>query len=308
MYAEKTLNLSVVVPTYNQADLLRESLHALVDQTLSKDPYEIIVVDDGSTDHTPAVLREFGPPVKVLRLPANRGRSAARNAGIREARAPLIVLVDSDILVRPDFLDRHLQAHRREGAGILSRGPVIDVPDVARARNGSVPRVVSSPAYLTTANAGVEKSALVRAGLFDEAFPGYGWEDFDLGFRLRNLGIRRVFCRAAVAFHVDPLEQRTHVPGLLKKEEARARSAVYFFRKHPTLETRILIQATRLHRVLYWLQTSGGLLRPQNIEDIAARLRRTGHTTPAFLALRGVLNRYYVQRLNDELAHDQHHA
>src|SRR2546428_7525195 len=263
---EPAIALSVVVPTYNQADLLRESLRALVDQTLSKDPYEIVVVDDGSTDHAAAVLQEFGPPVKVVRFPANRGRSAARNAGIREAQAPLIVLVDSDILVRPDFLDRHLQAHRREGAGILSRGPVIDVPDVSQARNGSVPRVVSSPAYLTTANAGVEKSALVRAGLFDEAFPGYGWEDFDLRFPLPDSGIRPGFCRAAVAFHVDPLEQRAHVPGLLKKEEARARSAIYFFRKHPTLETRILIQATRLHRGLYWLQTSGGLLRPHNIE------------------------------------------
>src|SRR2546422_700224 len=219
MYAEKTLNLSVVVPTYNQADLLRESLRALVDQTLSEDPYEIVVVDDGSTDQTAAVLQEFGPPVKVVRFPANRGRSAARNAGIREARAPLIVLVDRDILVRPDFLDRHLRAHRRDGAGILARGPVIDVPDVARAR-----------------------------------------------------------------------------------------SAVFFYRKRPWLEPCSLIEAPRLHRVLYWLQTSGGLLRPQNIEDIVARLRRTGHTTLAFLALRGVLNRYYVQRLNDELAHDQQHA
>src|SRR3989454_6016449 len=174
------MDLSVVVPTYNQAELLRESVQSLVDQTLSPGQYEIVVVDDGSTDGTPTVLAEFGHSVQVVRLPANRGRSAARNAGIREARAPLIVLVDSDILVRPDFLDQHLQAHRREGAGILSRGPVIDVPDVARAKNGSGLRVASSPASLTTATAGVEKSALVRAGLFDEAFPGYGWEDFDL--------------------------------------------------------------------------------------------------------------------------------
>ena len=308
MYAEKTLNLSVVVPTYNQADLLRESLRALVDQTLSKDPYEIIVVDDGSTDHTAAVLREFGPPVKVMRFPANRGRSAARNAGIREARAPLIVLVDSDILVRPDFLDRHLRAHRREGAGILSRGPVIDVPDVTRARNGSVPRVVSSPAYLTTANAALEKSALLRAGLFDEGFPGYGWEDFDLGLRLKRLGIRRVFCRQALAFHVDPQSYRDNIQALLQKEEARAMSAVYFYRKHPTLQTQWLIQATRMHRVLYWLQTGCGRVTPGNVEGILANLRRARRERLAYLILRGVLNRHYLQALQTHLRAYGHHS
>src|SRR5437867_9423157 len=85
MHEEKTPDISVVVPTYNQADLLRENLRSLVDQTLPKDSYEIVVVDDGSTDHTAAVLREFAGPVRTVQLPANRGRSAARNEGIRHA-------------------------------------------------------------------------------------------------------------------------------------------------------------------------------------------------------------------------------
>ncbi len=297
-----------MIPTYNQADLLHECLASLTRQTLPGEHFEIVVVDDGSTDGTATVLAQFSPPVRMVRFPANRGRSAARNAGIREARAPLIVLVDSDILVRSDFLELHLQTHRRQGAGILSRGPVIDVPDVSRARNGPVPRVVSSPAYLTTANVTVEKAALLRAGLFDEGFPGYGWEDFDLGFRLRKLGIRRVFCRAAVAFHVDPMEQRAPVSDLLKKEEARARSAVYFFRKHPTFETRLLIQATPVHRILYWLQTAGGLLTSATVESIVERLRRSRRQTLASVLLRGVLNRHYLRTLEAVLDTDAHDA
>jgi GT2 family glycosyltransferase len=298
------MDLSVVIPTYNQADLLKESLRSLVDQMLSHGAYEIVVVDDGSTDHTATVLREFGPPVRVVRLPTNRGRSAARNAGIRAAAAPLVALVDSDIIVRRDFLTSHLEAHRRHGNGILSRGPVIDVPDPATARDGQLPKLVSSPAYLTTANAALAKDALLRAGLFDEHFPGYGWEDFDLGMRLKRLGIKRVFCRQAVAFHVDPNQDRTDRMGdLLAKEAARAASAAYFYRKHPTLEVRLLIQATRLHRVLYWLQTGFGRITPDKVGQIAATLRRTGRSGLARILVRGVLNRAYLQALESALIH-----
>jgi len=199
MRAEKTLDLSVIVPTYNQADLLRESLRSLLDQKLPKEAYEIVVVDDGSTDHTAAVLREFGAPIRTVQLPANRGRSGARNEGIRRASGQLVTFVDSDIIVRQDFLTWHLDTYRSHGPGVLSRGPVVLVPDVQTARHGPMPRLATSPAYLDTANASVERSALLKAGLFDERFPGYGWEDFELGLRLRRLGIRRVFCRQAVA-------------------------------------------------------------------------------------------------------------
>lgn len=298
------MDLTVVVPTYNQADLLRECLRSLTQQSLPHDRYEVVVVDDGSTDGTQAVLAEFGPPVRSIRFPANRGRSAARNVGIRDADATLVVLVDSDIVVRPDFLQSHLRTHRQAGPGILSRGPVIDVESIAFARKGAVPRLAPSPAYLTTANAAVEKTALLQAGLFDETFPGYGWEDFELGFRLRRLGIRRVFCSQAVAFHVESRDREQDVQSLLLKEEARARSAVYFFRKHRTCETRLLIQATGFHRAVYWLQAGGGLLTPNNILTIIARLRQRGYHALARLGLRGVLNRHYLQTLNSELKRD----
>jgi GT2 family glycosyltransferase len=291
-----------VIPTYNQADLLKETLRTLLDQSIPQETYEIVVVDDGSSDHTATVLREFGPPVRVVRLPTNRGRSAARNAGIRAAAAPLVALVDSDIIVRRDFLSTHLDAHRRHGDGILSRGPVIDVSDVATARDGQLPKLVSSPAYLTTANVVLAKDTLVRAGLFDEHFPGYGWEDFDLGWRLKRLGIKRVFCRQAVAFHVDPNQDRIdRIGDLLAKEAARAASAAYFYRKHPTLEVRLLIQATRLHRVLYWLQTGLGRITPDNVGQIATTLRRTGRSGLARILVRGVLNRAYLQALKSAL-------
>ncbi len=301
------MDLSVVIPTHNQADLLAECLWSFTNQTLPAAAYEIIVVDDGSTDQTQIVLNQYAksqPLLTVIRFPSNRGRSAARNAGIARASAPIVVFVDSDIIVRKDFLQWHRQTHRQHGPGILSRGPVVLTSDARLGREGPTPWILSSPAYLDTANAAVPQTALLQAGLFDEAFPGYGWEDFELGLRLHRLGIRRVFCRQAVAFHVQPPMQADSVASLLRKEEERAKSAVYFYHKHPTLQTRILIQATVLHRALYWLQAAGGILSPRNIITITNTMRHKGFHSLAFLGLRGVLNLHYIRKLAMELRRD----
>ncbi len=297
------MDLSVVIPTYNQADLLAECLRSFQHQTLPPHTFEIIVVDDGSTDHTPATLREFtAPPLGVIgiRFPDNRGRSAARNAGIARASAPLVAFVDSDVIVRDDFLEWHVRTHRAHGPRILSRGPVIMTSDARVARQGPIPRFSASPAYLDTANVVIPHAALVEAGLFDEGFPGYGWEDFELGMRLKRLGIRRIFTRLAVAFHLQVPLRWEGVDHLLRKEEERARSAVYFYQKHPTLETRILIQATPFHRALYWVQAAGGILTPHNVIAVTQKLRKLGAPSLAFLGLRGVLNRHYIHRLGAE--------
>lgn len=279
-------------------------MRALIEQTLPPDAYEIIVVDDGSTDATVDRLSAFqqGPArVRMIRLPTNRGRSAARNAGVREATAPLVVFTDSDVIVRAGFLEHHLRAHRTHGSRVLSRGPVIVVPDVTAARAAPVPRFPASPAFLDTANAGVARAVLLEAGLFDEAFPGYGWEDFELGLRLRGQGVRRVFVHGAVAFHVQPLPDPDSLAVLLQKEDERARSAVYFYRKHPGFHTRWLIQATVAHRAAYWLQAGGGLLTLENITAVVDRLRRAGTPGLAYLAIRSILNRRYVSTLGTEL-------
>ncbi len=291
------MNLSVVVATHNQAPLLKESLRALLDQALSKQDYEIVVVDDGSTDDTPTVLQEFGPHITVVRFPSNRGISAARNEGIRRASGKLVIFGDSDIIVRRDFLALHVTTHQLHGPRILCRGPVVLVPDVRAARYGPMPRLATSPAYVDAANASVERSVLMQAGLFDEKFPGYGWEDFELGVRLKQLGVRRVFCREAIAFHLQPAITEANMPRLLRKEEERAKSAVYFYRKHPTPEVRILIQATPVHQFLYWIQSAFGTLRRDNIQPLAGWLQARGLTGLTDVAMRGFLNRYYLSRV-----------
>jgi glycosyltransferase involved in cell wall biosynthesis len=308
--------LSVVMPAYNQAVVLPASLPPLLAQTLPADAYEVIVVDDGSSDDTPRVLADMQPTdgrLRVLTLPVNRGRSGARNAGIAAARGRIVVFVDSDIVVREDFLACHLEMHREHGGWVVSRGPVVPVAAPAEVPKASIPPLAASPAYLNTTNAGVPAEALKRAGWFDEAFPGYGWEDFELGIRLKQLGLRRVFRRRAVAFHIEPPprwtaaagpEQRRRVAEDLARETERAHSAVYFFHKHPVWETRLLIQATAVHHAAYWLQTGGGLITADTVGAVGRRLQRRGWLTLAALLYRGVLNRHYLGVLEHELTKD----
>ncbi len=297
------IEISVVVPTHNRAELIDTCLRALTAQTLPAERFEIIVVDDGSTDQTPAVLAAHArraPYLHPMILPANRGRSAARNAAVRTARGRIIVFVDSDVIVVPSFLSAHLDMHPQSGQRIVSRGPIISIP-TPDAIPASIPPLAGSPSLLNTANAGVEKAALVEAGLFDEGFPGYGWEDFELGQRLADLGLHRVFSREAVAFHVEPAAAAQDVGTALRKEEERARSAVYFFRKRPSFETRLLVQLTPLHRMAYWIQSGAGLLGPENVGRAVKRLHHAGLQGLAALAFRGVLNRHYLRTVRAEI-------
>jgi len=297
------MELSVIVPTYNRAGALRASVPPLLAQTLPAGTYEVIVVDDGSTDDTARVLANLPAPggnLRVLTLPVNRGRSGARNAGLAAARGRIVVFVDSDVVVREDFLACHLEMHRQHG-WIVSRGPVVPVAGPAEVPKSGLPPLAASPAYFNTTNAGVPADALNRAGGFDESFPGYGWEDFELGIRLKRLGLRRMFRRCAVAFHLEPPPRWDTIDTDLARETERAHSAVYFFHKHPLWETRLLIQTTPVHHAAYWLQAGAGLITPANVETIARRLQQRGWTGLGALLYRGVLNRHYLGVVEQEL-------
>ncbi|MDE2516879.1 MAG: glycosyltransferase family 2 protein [Rhodospirillales bacterium] len=132
--------IAVVIPTYNRAALIRETLAAIYAQTLA--PRAIIVVDDGSTDDTAAVLAAEGDRIRVLRI-ANGGDLRARNAGIAAAEADLIAFCDSDDLWEPEFLAEMAALWQAEPALCAAYGDFVLLRDGVR---GTVRKFADAPA------------------------------------------------------------------------------------------------------------------------------------------------------------------
>src|SRR5690349_4215825 len=115
--ASEKPELAAVICTRNRASLLRRTLASLVSQTLARSAFEVVVVDDGSSDETRAVIADFAA---VLRLRAvsqrHAGLASAKNHGLFVARAPIVFFMDDDDLAHPELLARHVQAHRQHPA------------------------------------------------------------------------------------------------------------------------------------------------------------------------------------------------
>ncbi|MDR7568297.1 MAG: glycosyltransferase, partial [Armatimonadota bacterium] len=179
------MELSVVIPAYNRPRVLEVCLHCLSRQTLPPDRYEVIVVDDGSEEDLRPVVRSFRGALQVrfLRQPQNLGRAAARNRGIAEAQGEVVVFVDSDVFVVPEFLAVHREIHERHRDAV-GRGPILLTEHLEDPLRHPPYLRDPSPALLDTANASVRRRHLLLVGGFDEGFREYGWEDFELGMRL----------------------------------------------------------------------------------------------------------------------------
>ncbi len=206
------MKVSVIIPTYNRADLLGEALASALSQPY--DDFEIIVVDDGSTDATPSVLARFADPrLRVVRQ-ANQGISGARNAGVAEARGEYIIMLDSDDRWRPNILPRLVQTLEAHPDAVLVYGraqaidpqgrPMPQMKGAAEPFPGQTQRSILYGDFVPGITALIRRAALVQAGPFDAAVSGT--EDWDMWIRLSHLG-RFVFIDATLAdFRLHPTQ------------------------------------------------------------------------------------------------------
>jgi len=298
--------LSVVIPTYNRLPILRQCLEALERQELAPPitSFEVVLVDDGSTDDTVGWVRANQQQLPHVRLiqQEHGGPAEGRNRGVEQARGDVIVFIDSDLVVLPDFLLRHAEALQRRWQERGDRlcftyGAVVNT---ARFDDpSSEPHKLSdvSFAYFATGNVAIDRELLERSGLFDTGFRLYGWEDLELGERLRRLGVELVRCPRAVGYHWHPALSLAQIPRLIEVERQRAAMGLVFFRKHPTRRVRFIIQFTWLHRLLWELLTLGGLLNERSLRPLLGWLIRHGHAGLAMELLRLPLNRIGVRAL-----------
>jgi len=236
--------------TYNRTHLLGRVLDACFEQTVSPDAYEVVLVDDGSYDATPAVIEAARARARcdfIVVRQANAGLARARNAGIARARGERIIFIDDDILPTPSFVAEHLRSHDRHPDAIV-RGAVINTESFDR-----LPVPVWTPAnysgnYFWTSNVSVSLGRLRAIGAFTETFREYGWEDIELGLRLRFAGVRSIFNRRAVVFHYKPRPKSGDLDGMLRQARAQARTAVQLRALHPHWRVVLATGDDPLHR------------------------------------------------------------
>ncbi len=231
---------SVVIATRDRAALLDSALASLRAQEGAPN-HELIVVDNGSSDATPSVARAHGALYVYVPEP-NRGK--ARNAGIARASGDVIGFVDDDVIVPPRFLAAHARAHGEDGAPLAVSGPIVNVADAAQRPEPTAANF--SRAFFVTCNVSVRAAPLRAVGGFDESFDLYGWEDTELGARLRGAGVRRAFAWDAYLWHIKPPTPETLEDALGKAIE-KARMAARFVRKVPSSRVKLATGAYALN-------------------------------------------------------------
>ncbi len=406
--------VSVIVPTYNRKWVLEKCLRSLLAQTCSAERYEIIVIDDGSTDGTgemvARLIREWGGALVaaagpeagseaqagagagaggvgaraeaeactqvdaggeeggaktdaeaevmaktgadardhteacplVYRYQEHACAAAARNAGIRLARGALVIFLDSDIVTKPDFIEAHIREHLKAPSGVGARkgqhdpGGVPDTSgsgdvagaDLASAGVASVlrdsrvivhgrviyttnlddptsePRKLSdiSMAFFASTNVSIARRWLIDAGLFDEDFTEYGWEDLELGKRLKKLGLRVVRSEAPTGYHLKHEFRVANLPAIRRREIERGHMAVLYLKKHPTFSVRM---TTMIVPPFFWLVAllaAGGWPDRPGTARLLDRLQRRGHRTLLGVLLQIMVYHWYVRGIKEGLA------
>jgi glycosyltransferase involved in cell wall biosynthesis len=270
---------SVVIPTYNRLPILQKCLDALERQVLSVDTaivgYEVVVVDDGSTDGTIDWIRAEGDRLSHVKLyeQAHQGPSAARNLGVENAIGDTIIFIDSDLVVTDRFLQSHADAlvrgERESGNNkLFTYGAVINTANFDNPTAEPYKITDFSNAYFATGNVAIAKHWLLEAGLFDTEFQLYGWEDLELGVRLKNLGLKLIKCPDAVGYHWHPAFSIEDIPNLIDKEIQRGRMGVLFYQKHPSFNVKMMIQMTWIHRLLWGLLSLGGAINEKTMAPL----------------------------------------
>ncbi len=196
---------SVIVPAYNAADTLGACLQALSAQTVPRERFEVIVVDDGSTDETAAIAEGAG--ARVVRIP-HAGPAAARNAGAQAARAPILLFTDADCEPGPTWVETMLRAfsdlriagakgsYRTRQRGLLPRLVQAEYEEkYARlARQEAID-------FVDTYSAGYRRDVFLANRGFDPVFSVPSVEDQELSFRLSRKGYRLIFLPEAWVWH-----------------------------------------------------------------------------------------------------------
>ena len=282
-------------PRRDREHYLRDTLASLESQA-GAPPFEVIVVDNGSRDGRHAVgrgARRRRSAGAVRRASRSRTAAKARNRGVAAARGDYLLFCDDDVRLPAGWVAAHAAAQR--GGDYVVNGPILNVgsPDARPA-----PRAVNySRAFLCSCNVSLSKRVFLDVGGFDENFDLYGWEDTELGLRLRRLGVGWRFSWEAYLWHIKPPEENTLAVESRKAVE-KARMA-RLFRREASLAARALcdrrLRAQRAAGAISASRLAARVLRGPCDEPARAELAERARA-PA--ALDGIYTRELARTLD----------
>lgn len=272
-----TPTASLIIPTYNRAELLGYTLESVLKQDVPKSTVEVIVVDDGSSDDTFKVAQEYSNALNMhyIYQPDKGYRVAtARNLGIRLAKGEILIFVDSGLILANQFLSSHLAVHQASAAPLAVIGYVycfdhtealqcdkidpykpqktidyfksqqtqLDIREECYCKCNDRLALLPAPWVLFWGgNISVRKDVVLAVGGFDENFDyTWGTEDVEFGYRLHQRQIEFVLNREAEAIHYP------HERYLDERFLKELKNKIYFHEKHNSMETKIFIESTGL--------------------------------------------------------------
>lgn len=295
------IEVSIIIPSYNKYPLNLLTLYSLEKQSFDFSKMEVLLIDDASTDQTSEQLKDYRPPYHFtyIRCKQNGGRSKVRNLGIKHARGNILVFLDAEMIVEPDFVKNHYHFHQSANnlivTGVMhyesvyscifpdfhpeklqeveelvkndsqlfqrytqyqssksTPFPLVDKPDIDNEQYKKL-RVKKSlwhnlivenygtnlkgftfpwMAFLT-GNVSLRKDLITSVGSFDENFVLYGYEDWELGYRLYKAGANYILSDQVKSYHQE------HPVGPEKWKEAMT-TYNQFISKHPDIDVLIL--------------------------------------------------------------------
>jgi glycosyltransferase involved in cell wall biosynthesis len=250
------MELSIIIPTHNRAQILDKCLQRLFSNNFPKNKFEVIVVDDASTDNTQEICTNWSSQENLTYLKQNKsGQGVARNKAIDLAKGEILIFIGDDIFVNKNFLNEHLQVHQQHPQknyavlGLILWDPEINISEIMKwSTNGSqlwgkfgghqfafeklTHNKQANYNFFYTSNISLKKE-IFKNNKFDPWFDGYGWEDIELGYRLtKDEDLKIIYNSQAIAYHhheidLEQFKQRMFQIG---------RATHLFHFKHPELK------------------------------------------------------------------------
>jgi glycosyltransferase involved in cell wall biosynthesis len=212
--------ISIIIPSFNGRKSIQSLLHYIELQEFTD--FEVIVVIDGSTDGTDKALRSKKYPFKltIVEQP-NKGRAAARNSGVKEAKADILLFVDDDMRLEPDVLNRHIELQHKTPGGFIM-GTAREDHKLAqtdfqnyRAYLSSIwepktsERQSEEEIFLMAAHVSVDKAIFLKLGSFDERLTDA--EDFDLALKAHCQNVPIYFHNEIIGWHDDLVTCQSYI-------------------------------------------------------------------------------------------------